>query len=93
MIPALRDLQRLRIATAAHPVHQPMFAIDPARPPAGQVAAERPGLAGAGKRVTLAFLDQRIDPFQPPPIVAVSANILDLAECPDRRRLDCAPHR
>ena len=93
MIPTLRNLQRLRVATAAHPVHQPMFAIDPAGPPAGQVPAERLGLPGAAKRVTLAFLDQHIDASQPPPIVAVSADTSNLAEWLDRRRRGHLPHR
>jgi hypothetical protein len=47
LIPALRDLQRLRIAAGRHAVHQPVLMIDPARPPARQIAAERFGFAGA----------------------------------------------
>ena len=44
MIPALRHLERLRVALAGHPIHQPMLAIDPPRLPARQIAAERFGL-------------------------------------------------
>jgi hypothetical protein len=29
-IPALRDFQRLRFTVAAHPIDQPMLAVDPA---------------------------------------------------------------
>lgn len=60
MIPALRDLQGLRIAAARHTVHQPVLMVDPARPPARQVAAERFGFAGAFERMAAAFLDQRV---------------------------------
>ena len=34
MIPALRDLERLRVFLATHPIHQPMLAVDPSRTPA-----------------------------------------------------------
>ena len=63
MIPALSDLQGLRIAAARPAVHQPVFMVDPARPPARQFAAERFGLAGAVERSTSTFLDQRVRPW------------------------------
>jgi hypothetical protein len=76
MIPALRDLKRLRIALARHPIYQPMLAVDPAGPPAGQIAAERFRLAGAAERIAHAFLDQRIDAFEALPVVALPAEIV-----------------
>lgn len=60
MIPALRHLQRLRLPTARHAIHQPVLLIDPPRPPARQIAAERLGLAGALERMAAAFLDQGV---------------------------------
>ena len=39
-----------------------MFAVDAARPPARQIAAERFGLAGPAKGIAHAFLEQRVDP-------------------------------
>jgi len=60
MIPALRDLQRLRIAASRHAVHESVLVADPARPPARQIAAERFGFAGALERMPAAFLDQRV---------------------------------
>ena len=60
MIPTLRNLQRLSIAAARHAVHQPVFMVDPARPPARQVAAEGFGFAGALERIASTFLDQRV---------------------------------
>lgn len=60
MIPALRNLHRLRIAGSRHAVHQPVLMTDPARPPARQVAAERFGFASALERIASAFLDQRV---------------------------------
>ena len=47
MIATLRNLQRLRLALAAHPIDQPMLAVDPPGPPAFQIAGQRFGLAGA----------------------------------------------
>ena len=44
MIPALRHFERLRLALARHPVHQPILAAEAPRPPAGQIAAEPLGL-------------------------------------------------
>ena len=48
-----------------------MLAVDAARPPAGQIPAERFGLAGAAKRIAHALLEQRVDPIEhiasPPP--------------------------
>ena len=60
MIPALRNLHRLRVTTSHHAVNQPMLMVDPARPPARQIAAERFGFAGALERMAAAFLDQRV---------------------------------
>ena len=60
MIPALRDLQGLRIAAARHAVYQSVLMVDPARPPARQIAAERFGFAGALERMAAAFFDQRV---------------------------------
>lgn len=60
MIPALRDLQRLRIAASRHAVHESVLVADPARPPARQIAAERFGLARTFEGIASAFLDQRV---------------------------------
>ena len=60
MIPALRDLQRLRIAASRHAVHESVLMADPARPPARQIATERFGFAGALERMASAFLNQRV---------------------------------
>ena len=60
MIPALRNLQRLRIAGSRHAVHQPVLMVYPARPPARQIAAERFGFAVDLERIAPAFLDQRV---------------------------------
>ena len=60
MIPALRNLHRLSVTTSRHAVNQPMLMVDPARPPARQIAAERFGFAGAFERMAAAFLDQRV---------------------------------
>jgi len=60
MIPALRYLQRLRIAASRHAVYESVLMVDPARPPARQIAAERFGFAGAVERMAAAFLDQRV---------------------------------
>lgn len=51
MISALRNLQRLRLTLAADPIDQPMLAIDPAGPPAAQLAAQRFGLARAARGI------------------------------------------
>lgn len=61
MIAALRDLQRLRLPLAAHPIDQPMLAVDAAGPPAAQVSAQRFGLAGAAKGIAAAFRDQIVE--------------------------------
>ena len=62
MIAALRHFERLRIAFACNPVNEAMFLTDPARPPAGKVAAKRFGLASAFERVTAAFFDKGVQP-------------------------------
>ena len=64
MIPALRHLQRLLVALADDAIHQPVFLIDPPRPPARQIAAQRFGLAGALERVAAAFFDQGVEFFE-----------------------------
>lgn len=61
MIPALRHLDRLPLALARHAVDQALFAADPARPPAREVAAERFGLAGAPEGVAAAFFEEGVD--------------------------------
>lgn len=61
MIATLRNLQRLRITFTANPIDQPMLAVDPAGPPAAEVAAQRLGPAGTAKGVAAALLDQVIE--------------------------------
>lgn len=51
VIPALRHFERLRFALAADAIDQPMFAIDPAGPPAAQVPAKWLGLARSAKGI------------------------------------------
>lgn len=76
MIPALRHFERLRLALAPHPVHQPMLAVDAAGPPAGEIAAQRFGLAGSAKRVAHALLEQRVDPFDDLGFLGLQRDIL-----------------
>ena len=61
MIPALRNLQRLPIPLTADPIDQPMLTVDPAGPPAAEIAAERLGLAGAAKGVAATVPDQVVE--------------------------------
>jgi len=60
MIPALRNLQRLRIAPSRHAVHDSVLMADPARPPTRQIAAERLGFARTFEGIVATFLDQRV---------------------------------
>lgn len=76
MIPALRHIQRLRIALAADAIDQSVFAADPAGPPARKVAAQRFGLAGALERVAAAFGDQGIQLCEHFGIVGLPVEIL-----------------
>src|SRR6476469_9781108 len=60
MIAALRHFERLNFALAIDAIHQPMFAIDTAGPPAAQVSTQGFGLAGAAEGIAHAFLEQAI---------------------------------
>src|SRR4051812_27295279 len=62
MVPALRHFQRLRLALAADPIDQPLLPVDPTRPPAGEIAAQRLGLARPAEGVAHAFLEERVEP-------------------------------
>jgi len=57
MIPALRDLQH----PFALPIDQPALAVEPARPPAGELSFHRLGFAGTLERRPLVFLDDSVD--------------------------------
>jgi hypothetical protein len=57
MISALRDEQ----TAIFHTVDQPVFPVDPPRPPPGIVPAQRLGFPRAIKGMPPAFLDQPID--------------------------------
>lgn len=65
MIAHRQYLQRLPLARPADPVHQAMLAVDAPRPPAGEVALERLGLAGAGERVAQALADEEVELYSP----------------------------
>ena len=56
MVAALSNHQ----IAAVNSVNQPMFPVDPTRPPAGIVTTQRFRLAGALKRVSLAFGNQAV---------------------------------
>ena len=64
MIPALRHVQRLRVTFAGHALDQPMFAIDPARPPPAEVPAKWLGLARAAKGIAQAFLEEAVQAIE-----------------------------
>lgn len=76
MIPAPRHLEHPARAAPRHPIHQPMLAVDAAGPPAGEIAAQRFGLAGSAKRVAHALLEQRVDPFDDLGFLGLQRDIL-----------------
>lgn len=76
MIPARQHLKRLRVSRSTNPVHQPVLARDPSRPPSREVLPQRLRPAGAGERVSPAFLDQDIDPLQNLGVRLLPAEIL-----------------
>jgi hypothetical protein len=61
VIPALRHLQH----TIPHPVDQPVLAVDPARPPAAELAFQRLRLAGALEWRPLVFEKSVNGPARP----------------------------
>ena len=76
MIPARQHLERLPFPLPAHAVHQPVFGRDAAGPPAGQVAFERFGLAGAAGGVAHCLHDQDVDPFEHLRVLALPCEII-----------------
>ena len=60
MIAALRDFERLCVALARRAIDQPVFDVDAAGPPAGEIAAKGFGLAGAREEMAPAFLEQDV---------------------------------
>jgi len=58
------DFEALLVAAAEDAVDDAMVCGDPPRPPAGEVAAQRLGLADPGERVAPDVLDQGVDPLQ-----------------------------
>jgi hypothetical protein len=84
MMPALRHLQRLLLAAPRHPVHHAMLLVDPARPPAWQIAAQRLGLARSLERVPAAFLDQAVRSVAQPGVMLLPMAIILPRRRPER---------